>query len=456
MSHQSSRQQHGRQADHDTPSGSQPDGAMALSSFPPDVPFGHDVSPRLLAAISQAVFACNFDGAIIYWNPAAEQFYGWTADEALGQTILEMIADAAIRGSVIDVLAIMRERQTWVREVTVQHKDGTEFPAEVSLSQIRDDAGVAIGIVAISADISQRKQAERERETLLAAEHIARIEAGYARFRAEQLLEISAAFSRARTPAEVMQATIEQGMAALGADAGMIALMTGSDDALEIAHTSGYPPETVDPWRNRPIPITADLPITDAVLKQEAIWIPSREDLLEQYPALHTAPYTYSAGTVSIPLIANNRVLGILGLSYAEKHEFPAAERVFADTLARLCAQALERARLYAMEQEARHEGAAAQRRAVGLFRLTAALSRALTPQEVASAAIEQGLGALEVDAGLIALMTADGSALDVIQTDGYPSDIVERWHAAPISLDHPVPIALAVKHGEPIWVQNR
>ncbi|CAN5361392.1 hypothetical protein BH23CHL1_BH23CHL1_24580 [soil metagenome] len=414
------------------------------------------IAPRLLAAISEAVYASDLDGNVIYWNPAAEQFYGWTAGEALGRNVLDMIEDASIRGSVSAVLEAMRNRISWVRETTIQRKDGTRFPAQISLSQLRGEAGDVAGIVAVSHDISQRKQAEDERETFLAGEQTARIEAANAQRRAEQLLEVTAAFSRARTPAEVAQATVDHGITTLEADAGVILLMNEQGNALDLVHATGYPPSTIDRLRETSIPIDAGFPVSDAALTQKTIWISNREELLERYPAVAAFEHTYSAGVVSLPLTANGRTLGVLGLSYAEVHEFAPPERIFAETLAQFCAQALERAWLFAREQEARLDADAAQRRAVSLLRMTAALSRASTPKEVAQVAIEQGLATLNADAGIIALRNAAGTHLHVAHTSGYPADIVERWHTDPLPVDRPVPLAQATSLGEPIWIRSR
>ena len=45
----------------------------------------------LLQAVKIAVVATCPDGEILYWNPFAEQLYGWTADEVLGRNIVDMM-----------------------------------------------------------------------------------------------------------------------------------------------------------------------------------------------------------------------------------------------------------------------------------------------------------------------------------------------------------------------------
>jgi hypothetical protein len=78
----------------------------------------------------------------------------------------------------------------------------------------------------------------------------------------------------------------------------------------------------------------------------------------------------------ALPLLLDGRMLGALTLSVRGPHAFPADERRFLQTFADLCAQALERARLFEAESTARD-------RAEALQRVTAALAGARTTADV-------------------------------------------------------------------------
>jgi signal transduction histidine kinase len=83
--------------------------------------------------------------------------------------------------------------------------------------------------------------------------------------------------------------------------------------------------------------------------------------LATRYP--HLALLTDSPGHISvaaIPLNVNGRAMGVLGLSFAVFRSFSADDHTFLLTLARQCALALERARLFAAEQAARADAQAA------------------------------------------------------------------------------------------------
>jgi PAS domain S-box-containing protein/diguanylate cyclase (GGDEF)-like protein len=117
-----------------------------------------------LAAIVEssddAIIGKALDGVIRSWNAAAEQMYGFAAEEVLGQRIsvivppdrareLESILRAVAQGDRVDHLETVRIR-----------KDGSRFDVSVTVSPIRDRSGRVVGASAIARDISERKRAE--------------------------------------------------------------------------------------------------------------------------------------------------------------------------------------------------------------------------------------------------------------------------------------------------------
>ena len=132
---------------------------------------------HLLDAVEQAVIATDLNGTIIYWNSFAEQLYGWTPEEALGASILDLTPPADMRDLANEIMAHLLEGKSWSGELLVRKKDGSVFPAMVTDSPILGKDGELIGIVGVSVDISERKQAEAERERLHVSERVARAEA---------------------------------------------------------------------------------------------------------------------------------------------------------------------------------------------------------------------------------------------------------------------------------------
>ncbi len=95
-----------------------------------------------------------------------------------------------------------------------------------------------------------------------------------------------------------------------------------------------------------------------------------------------------------------------------------------------------------------------ATHRIARLQSVTAALSESLTPAQVGGVVVGEGVAALEASAGSMVLLTEDGTELEVVRAVGYPEALVERWRR--FSVEAPVPIAEAVRTGEPVYLENR
>jgi two-component system CheB/CheR fusion protein len=122
---------------------------------------------HLLDTVEQSVIATNLDGIVIYWNQFAQTLYGWTAEEAIGRQIIELTTPEMWVEPALEIMSRLRQGKSWAGEFNVQRRDGTTFPAQIINSPIIDNEGNLIGIVGVSTNISERKQAE---ETLRSSE----------------------------------------------------------------------------------------------------------------------------------------------------------------------------------------------------------------------------------------------------------------------------------------------
>jgi PAS domain S-box-containing protein len=112
---------------------------------------------RLLDEVGEAAIAVDLHGYIEYWNKAAQEIYGWSAQEVVGQRLREIIS---LEDQLADELfSWLKEGRSWSGEVTVKRKDGTAFPAMVTNTPVYDERGNPVGIVGVSMDITERKQA---------------------------------------------------------------------------------------------------------------------------------------------------------------------------------------------------------------------------------------------------------------------------------------------------------
>lgn len=105
-----------------------------------------------LAALGHAVIATDLDGIVLHWNPAAEQMYGWTAEEATGRPIASLSVPDLAQDIGDEIMTALRAGQPWSGCFPVRHKDGRVFHALVTDTGVYRE-GELVGIVGVSAHL---------------------------------------------------------------------------------------------------------------------------------------------------------------------------------------------------------------------------------------------------------------------------------------------------------------
>jgi len=116
----------------------------------------------LLNLTHDSILVRDMRGIITYWNRAAEELYGWTAEQAVGRVAYEMLRTVfpAPREQIeAEVLRTGR----WEGELVHTRKDGGQVVVASRWSLQRDSAGTPIAILATNNDITERKRAEHAR-----------------------------------------------------------------------------------------------------------------------------------------------------------------------------------------------------------------------------------------------------------------------------------------------------
>src|SRR5256885_6972905 len=71
---------------------------------------------KLLDLVREAVLLVDLSGEIVFWNQGAEQLYGWNANEALGQSPLELLQTELPR-PLPQIHNILRKERCWDAEL---------------------------------------------------------------------------------------------------------------------------------------------------------------------------------------------------------------------------------------------------------------------------------------------------------------------------------------------------
>ncbi len=133
----------------------------------PDTPSsgpGFMTPEQLLAAIidssDDAIVSKNLDGIITSWNKSAERIFGFTAEEAVGQSVLMLIPKDR-QSEETEILSRLRKGERVDHFDTVrQRKDGTYVEVSLTISPVKNNAGEVVGASKIAREITERRRAE--------------------------------------------------------------------------------------------------------------------------------------------------------------------------------------------------------------------------------------------------------------------------------------------------------
>lgn len=132
----------------------------------------------LLEAAPDAMLGITRDGTITLLNAQAAGMFGYRREELLGQCVDRLLPpdtrEASARQRVDYFADPVPQRMGAGIPLTAVRKDGTEFPAEISLSALETDEGTIVSIAV--RDLTERLQAQAERDRLAAAAEHAAVE----------------------------------------------------------------------------------------------------------------------------------------------------------------------------------------------------------------------------------------------------------------------------------------
>jgi PAS domain S-box-containing protein len=123
------------------------------------------LASRLAAIVESsddAIIGKDLTGTVTSWNSSAERIFGYSAAEMIGRSI-RLIIPPDRQGEEDHVLGSIRRGDSVAHFETVRlRKGGATVPISLTVSPIRDDAGIVVGASKIARDITERQLAEEE------------------------------------------------------------------------------------------------------------------------------------------------------------------------------------------------------------------------------------------------------------------------------------------------------
>jgi PAS domain S-box-containing protein len=114
---------------------------------------------NLLNLTHDSIFVMDMEGMIKYWNCGAEEQYGWTAEQAVGKVVHDLLK-TVFPTPREQIKAEVTRTGRWEGELVHTKKDGTQVVVASRWSLQRDKQGAPVAILETNNDITEHKRAE--------------------------------------------------------------------------------------------------------------------------------------------------------------------------------------------------------------------------------------------------------------------------------------------------------
>jgi PAS domain S-box-containing protein len=294
----------------------------------------------IVSIASDAIISIDASQSILHFNHGAEVIFGYRAEEVLGRQLDLLIPErfrAAHRDHVrtFGESAVAARRMGERAEILGLRSDGTEFPADASISKLEVD-GQRIYTVVLR-DVSARKKAERAQQFLA---------------RAGPLLATSLDYeTTVRSITRLAVPTLGDWTVLYVTD------RAGAVSRLELAHADPAAAPLLATLDEYPLAAVPGHPVFAVVARGTPVLVPHVDEALlaaMSVDARHRSLYRELglASLMVVPLAARGRTVGALGF-YAAARVFDEDDLAFAGEVALRAALAIDNARLYREAQDA-------------------------------------------------------------------------------------------------------
>jgi PAS domain S-box-containing protein len=124
------------------------------------------LSHQIVESVPEAIIMADRDGAIRLWNGGAQAVFGYTAEEAIGQSldliIPERFRDRHWKGFRNAMETGVTRYGRELLGVPAIRKDEAGISVEFSVALLRDPAGQVLGVAAVMRDVTQRWTEQKE------------------------------------------------------------------------------------------------------------------------------------------------------------------------------------------------------------------------------------------------------------------------------------------------------
>jgi len=115
----------------------------------------------LLDQAQDAIMVRDLDQKVLFWNKGAEHIYRWTAEEAVGRNVRELIFKQPSDQFETAQKTVI-EKGEWMGEMHQTRRDGAAIVIESRWTLVRDEKGAPKSILVINTDVTEKKRMEAQ------------------------------------------------------------------------------------------------------------------------------------------------------------------------------------------------------------------------------------------------------------------------------------------------------
>lgn len=287
-----------------------------------------------------AYFSIGMDGRILRCNQRAGELIGCTAEELVGQPVMNLYADTPKgKEAARRILRRFREGEMVTNEeLQMENVDGSPVWVSLTVNAIRDEHGQVVESRSMVVDITHRKQAE---------------EALQRRWRElSTLYDVSQALSQSLNPEVIGQKLIEAMEQLLGYEHGAVLVVDEATQELVPLALSDQGREDGFLTRDKEYVRGKELHVGDGIIG----WVtqhgqPVRLGDVRQDPR-YLIMREEIRSELCVPLIVGKEVIGALNVETAKLNAYDADDERLLTALAGSAAVAIKNARLYEQTQQ--------------------------------------------------------------------------------------------------------
>ncbi len=254
---------------------------------------------NLIESVSVAIISTDMQFIIRSWNRAAEELFGWKAEEVIGKLLTDIVPTHYPENNGETILAQFQRDGLWKGEVIQYHRDGTPIDILSSVSVAFDSSGTPVGYVGINRDIRERKRTEQ------ALQHVNQ--------RLTVLRQIDRDIIQARSPEAITETVLRHVRQLIACERSSVTLLDEATATAVIFALDSDSPSSIQTQMRVPLIRNRRLEILET---GQILLIPDLQQLtgtLSEFA--HKAIQDGIRASLSAPLLVQGKLIGHLSLA---------------------------------------------------------------------------------------------------------------------------------------------